>query len=1200
VVPDLSDVKTLSVGKDSNCAILTSGQVKCWGYNGTAGLATGDRSERYTPETIPSLSNALSISLSLYHGCALFTSGQTKCWGYNFYGQTGFGFQGSYFPGSSYVSEQLKYVLSPTTVSNLGESSSLAVGQTFSCAVMVTGKVNCWGWNLTQYSTVEAYTSWDSYAITPPQEMTNLSLPTPAGSVSSLTVSPGAGRATVNFTAPASDGGSAVSDYVVEYRESTSSSWLSYEHAASATTTSYTVDGLTNGLSYDFRVSAVNEVGIGDPSASVSTTPVKATPSIIASPAPTSSPIRVGSTLSQIGLTGGGASVAGTFAYATPTAIPTQGTSSVGVVFTPTDSANYNSVTFEIPISVVPQEPTITSLSSTTPVRGESITVNGTNLTGATFTVGGVAATVTSASATAPVITVPTSAPVAAGSVVATTNGGTASTAVSVTKGTPTLVAPSATGINYGAALSTSRLSGGSASINGVTVAGTFAFTTPTAVPTAGTASYSVTFTPTDSTGFNSNTTSTSVVVGKTTPSVTATPVAGAITYGQTLASSSLTGGAASVAGAFAYSTPTAAPATGTTSYNVTFTPTDTANYNTTNFNVSVTTNKATPTVTSTPVASSISYRQKLEDSDLTGGAATVPGAFSFASPNATPTLGTPSVAVVFKPTDSSNYDSVTFVITISVSVPSPVVASINPSTAAQGALVTIYGTDFDNVTGVTIGGQTAVITTSPSAAPNDTSLVVRVPAGATTGANSVILTTAAGSSSGTGVIVTAATPVISLLSATSGVRGDSITITGNFYNAVTAVKFGSVPSNSYTVDSVTTITVAVPTGAANGSQDITVVAAGGTSSGSTFKVNKTVPSITTTPTGAGVTYGNTLASSSLSGGSASVQGSFAWTTPTSKPSVGTGNYAVTFTPSDTDTYSDVQIFASLSVTPQTVPGRPSISTLTAGNGSVTVTFATPANDGGSAVTDYAVEYKRSSTGSWTTFSHTVSASALAYTISHLSNGTSYDVRVKALNGVGASSASNTSSVVTKTAAGGPRSPIIWGVSGASQQIYIGTNSQTSASASQIISYEYTINDGEYWVPVDASSTATVQVLKGLTNGTRYTVKVRGMNSAGPGASSKEISFVPSAPASAPTNVRAIAHSRSVTLAFDAPASNGGTPIIRYGYSINGGAWKNIGLAKSVQIGGLVNGTQYSIRVGVQNAAGHCTMSNEVLVTPHS
>ena len=705
--------------------------------------------------------------------------------------------------------------------------------------------------------------------------------------------------------------------------------------------------------------------------------------------------------------------------------------------------------------------PTITALSSASPVRGQNITVTGTNLTGATFTVGGVAATVATPNATAPVITVPTTAPVAAGTVVATTNGGSASIAVTVTKGTPTLVAPSATGINYGATLSTSTLSGGSASINGVTVAGTFAFTSPSATPTAGTASYSVTFTPTDSTGFNSNTTTTSVVVGKTTPTVNTTPDASAITYGQTLASSNLTGGVASVAGTFAFSTPSAAPATGTASYNVTFTPTDTANYNTTNFNVSVTTGKATPSVTATPTAAGITYGAALSTATLSGGSASVAGSFAYVSPSttpnagtysaavrftptdttnyntvdfninvtvakvtptvtatpsptkspirfgntlsqiglsggsasvagtfayatpaATPAQGTPSVAVVFTPTDSTNYNSVNFNITITVSVAVPVIASLSPSTAAQGGLVTITGTDFDGVSGVTIGGKTATITTNPSAAPNDTSMVVRVPSDATPGANNVILTTPAGSSSGTGLTVTAATPTISSLSAASGIRGDSITITGDFYNTVTDVKFGSVSASSFTVNSVTSITATVPTGAANGAQNVTVVAAGGTSADSSFTVNKTVPTVSATPTAGGITYGQTLASSALSGGSASVAGTFAFTTPSTAPNAGTANQSVTFTPTDNTVYDTVVFNVSVVVSKATptVSVNPSAAaitygaalstaTLSGGTTSTTGTFAyaTPAATPGAGTANQSVTFTPTDTANYNT-----------------------------------------------------------------------------------------------------------------------------------------------------------------------------------------------------------------------------------------
>jgi hypothetical protein len=98
-----------------------------------------------------------------------------------------------------------------------------------------------------------------------------------------------------------------------------------------------------------------------------------------------------------------------------------------------------------------------------------------------------------------------------------------------------------------------------------------------------------VTFTPTDATHYNTVTGSVNVTVNKVTPSVTAWPAASAITYGQTLASSTLSGGAASVPGTFAFTNPATAPKVGTNPQSVTFTPTDATDYNTVTGSVNVT-----------------------------------------------------------------------------------------------------------------------------------------------------------------------------------------------------------------------------------------------------------------------------------------------------------------------------------------------------------------------------------------------------------------------------------------------------------------------------------------------------------------------------------------------------------------------------------------------------------------------------------
>ncbi len=83
------------------------------------------------------------------------------------------------------------------------------------------------------------------------------------------------GNTVVNltWTAPESDGGSAVTDYVIEYKLSSEpTTWSTFSDGASSETET-TVTGLTNGLSYDFRVSAVNAAGTSSPSATDSAVP---------------------------------------------------------------------------------------------------------------------------------------------------------------------------------------------------------------------------------------------------------------------------------------------------------------------------------------------------------------------------------------------------------------------------------------------------------------------------------------------------------------------------------------------------------------------------------------------------------------------------------------------------------------------------------------------------------------------------------------------------------------------------------------------------------------------------------------------------------------------------------------------------------------------------------------------------------------
>ena len=95
---------------------------------------------------------------------------------------------------------------------------------------------------------------------------------TTPGAPTSVTATPGNVSAAVSWTAPASTG-AAITDYVVQFSSDSGSTWSTFADGTSSST-SATVTGLENGISYVFRVAATNSVGTGDySSASSAITP---------------------------------------------------------------------------------------------------------------------------------------------------------------------------------------------------------------------------------------------------------------------------------------------------------------------------------------------------------------------------------------------------------------------------------------------------------------------------------------------------------------------------------------------------------------------------------------------------------------------------------------------------------------------------------------------------------------------------------------------------------------------------------------------------------------------------------------------------------------------------------------------------------------------------------------------------------------
>ena len=179
---------------------------------------------------------------------------------------------------------------------------------------------------------------------------------------------------------------------------------------------------------------------------------------------------------------------------------------------------------------------------------------------------------------------------------------------------------------------------------------------------------------------------------------------------------------------------------------------------------------------------------------------------------------------------------------------------------------------------------------------------------------------------------------------------------------------------------------------------------------------------------------------------------------------------------------------SALTITPPTMgnvlvaqkPSAPTIDSISATSGQLAVYF-TPGANNGSVLTNY--EYSTNNGANWTTRSPVSTTSPL--TITGLTNGTSYPVRLRAINAAG-SGDSSTAVSATPTAvvvAGGSNISITYGQSASSSQftatggtgLYVFTLSSTPAGVSisnAIVSVDSTTAAGTYTLNVIATDNA--------------------------------------------------------------------------------------------------------------------------------
>ena len=284
-----------------------------------------------------------------------------------------------------------------------------------------------------------------------------------------------------------------------------------------------------------------------------------------------------------------------------------------------------------------------------------------------------------------------------------------------------------------------------------------------------------------------------------------------------------------------------------------------------------------------------------------------------------------------------------------------------------------------------------------------------------------------------------------------------------------------------------------------------------------------------------------------------------------------------------------------------TVPDAPTIPTATPGNTTATLAWTAPASNGGSTITGYTITAVNTTTNT-AAGTMTVGAAATDGTVTGLTNGQTYTLRVVATNALGDSPASAPSNPITPASL--PGAPAIGTATPGNATASVTWTAPATDGGAAITGYTLVAFNasGVAVASTTAGASATSGTVSGLANGRTYTLKVTATNpiGAGPGSAPSN----PVTPATTP-DVPVLGAATggvktdtvvSATAWWQGVSSNGGSPVS--GFRVIADHYQNGILldstlsaiqpasARSLHFPGLITAATYRFRVCAINTVG--------------